>query len=164
MSADAKKMLIDTLGFVQHITRELVKEFPEGRLTFRACPTDNPVIWSVGHLASVNDWFSSLIDGQPVEFPKEWNTSCGYKSTPSAELSVYPEFAKVRAALDKSHARLIGAVRAQSSEDLAKPTQFESNGIAPTRADAAARAAWHEGWHGGQIAAVRKAVGLPSVM
>src|SRR5688572_13870056 len=147
MSADAnntKKVLIDTLEFVHQMTRGLLTGFPHEHLTHRAGVTDNPVIWSVGHLASVNDWFASLIDGKPVEFPAEWNTACGYKSTPSGDAAAYPEFATLNAALERAHARLIGAVRAQSSEDLAKPAQAESHGLAPTRADAAARAAWHE--------------------
>lgn len=164
MATDAKKVLIDTLEFVQQITRELIRGFPAEHLAYRAGPTDNPVIWSVGHLATVNDWFASLIDGKPAEFPQEWQSSCGYKSVPSGDLRAYPEFAKLVAVMERAQARLVGAVKAQSAEDLAKPTQAESHGIAPTRADAAARAAWHEGWHGGQIAGVRKALGLASVM
>lgn len=164
MAADAKKVLVDSLGFVQQVTRELLKGFPDQHLTHRSGPTDNPVIWTVGHLASVNDWFASLIDGKPVEFPAEWNGSCGYKSVPSGERGSYPEFAKMTAELDRAHGRLLGAVKAQSGEDLDKPCQAESHGLAATRADAAAKALWHEGWHGGQIAAIRKALGLPNVM
>ena len=164
MPSDAKKVLIDTLEFVHQITRELIKGFPQEHLAHRAGPTDNPVIWNVGHLATVNDWFASLIDGKPAEFPQEWQSSCGYKSVPSGDLATYPEFGKLAAVLERAHARLVAAVREETSESLGQPTRAESHGIAPTRADAAARAAWHEGWHGGQIAAVRKALGLKSVM
>ena len=114
MPSDTRKVLIDTLEFVQQVTVGLLKDFPEQHLTSRACPTDNPVIWSVGHLASVNDWFASLIDGRATEFPRAWQTACGYKSTPSGDIAAYPAFGELRATLERAHSRLVEAVRALS--------------------------------------------------
>ncbi len=164
MPADAKTLLVDTLEFVHKVTRDLLRDFPDDRLTHQPGPTDNHVMWTVGHLASVNDWFASLIDGKPVAFRTEWQPLFGYKSAPSTERGKYPAFDQVVVAMETSFARLLAAVRAQSGEDLAKACQAESHGLAPTRADAASRAAWHEGWHGGQIAGIRKGLGLGNVM
>jgi hypothetical protein len=163
-SPDTKKLLIDTLEFAHQVTKGMLKGFPDDKLTHQNCPTDNHVMWVVGHLASGHDWFASLIDGKPMEFPEAWQASVGYKSKPVSDHKAYPNFGDLSAAMEKAYARLLAAVKAQSSEDLAKPTHGESHGIAPTRADAAVRAAWHEGWHGGQIASARKSLGLASVM
>jgi hypothetical protein len=164
MPTDTRTLLIDTIQFVQKITRDLVEGFPAEHVLVRPCPTDNPVIWNVGHLASVNDWFASLIDGRAAEFPRAWQGVVGYMSTPGASAEGYPSYEDLLASLWRGHARLLEAVKRQSAEELGLPTQADSHGLAPTRADAAARAAWHEGWHGGQIAGIRKSLGLKNVM
>jgi hypothetical protein len=40
----------------------------------------------------------------------------------------------------------------------------DTGGMATQRLDVISRVAWHDGWHLGQIAALRRTLGLPSAM
>ena len=48
--------------------------------------------------------------------------------------------------------------------DMLKATVTDSHGFAKTRMDVLIRAAWHEGWHSGQLGSLRRALGLPTIM
>ena len=137
---------------------------PESASTFQTSPADNHVLWNIGHLATSYAWFTSLIDGRAVEVPAGYMQLFGYQSKPNPDRSVYPPLDEVRRAYSAAFKQLAGAVASQSEAELAMPTASDSGGFAKDRLDAIYKAAWHDGWHGGQISTIRRALALPSVM
>ncbi|CAG0964940.1 hypothetical protein PHYC_00930 [Phycisphaerales bacterium] len=138
--------------------------FADNQVTAQPTPTSNHLLWSFGHLAVSNAWFASLIDGAPIGVSDDWDKMFGMKSKPTSDPAAYPPFAEVQAAYAKSAERIEDAARSRTDADMVKPCASDSGGFCADKLDAIAKAAWHEGWHLGQIAELRKALGLPSAM
>jgi hypothetical protein len=150
--------------FAHKTTDKFASGFSDAQMTAMPCPTSNHVLWNLGHLAVSNAWFASMIDGAPVGVEESWDKMFGMNSKPVADASAYPSIADVRAMYQKTAERLEDAARARTDADLAQPPTGDSGGFLADRLDAVLKAAWHEGWHLGQIAECRKALGLPSAM
>jgi hypothetical protein len=150
--------------FAHSTTTKWATGFSDQQMVAQATPTSNHVLWCLGHLAISNAWFASMIDGAPIGFSDEWDKVFGMNSKPVSDASAYPPISEVWAAYHKSAERLEDAARARTDADLLKPPAGDSGGFLNDRLDAIYKAAWHEGWHLGQIAEARKAAGLPSAM
>ncbi len=155
---------VSNLRFARSILDGLFKGFPADKLTYQPAMTDNHVIWTLGHLAVTNQWFAGLLDGQPATLPGTYDQLFGYKSKPNPDLAVYPPLDEVQRHYEATFTRLIRAAESLRDEDLAVSCAAESGGFAKDKAEVLERAAWHEGWHGGQISSLRRSLGLPPVM
>lgn len=160
----AKARALDLLQWVHGMTNLLIDGVPESASTFQTSPADNHVLWNIGHLATSYAWFTSLINGRAVELPEGYMQLFGYQSKPNPDRSVYPPLEEVRRAYSAAFKQLASTVESQSDAELAMPTKTDSGGFAKDRLDAIYKAAWHDGWHGGQISTIRRALALPSVM
>lgn len=150
--------------FAHQTTTKFASGFADSQVTAQPSPTSNHLLWSLGHLAISNAWFASLIDGAPVGVSDEWDKLFGMKSKPVTDAAAYPPFAEVLSAYHKSAERIEDAARSRTDADMLKPCATDSGGFCSDKLDSVAKAAWHEGWHLGQIAELRKALGLPSAM
>lgn len=150
--------------FAHGTTTKWATGFSDEQMVAQPTPTSNHVLWCLGHLAISNAWFASMVDGAPIGFSDEWDKKFGMNSKPVSDAGAYPPVSEVWAAYHKSAERIEDAARARTDADLAKPPAGDSGGFLSDRLDSIYKAAWHEGWHLGQIAEVRKALGLPSAM
>lgn len=161
---DATRAAIDTLGWVHASTDKLIDHIPAAHALHQPCGTDNHMLWTVGHLAVTYCWFASLLDGKAIDIPAGYNERFGYGSKPVADAAVYPSLAEVRKQYDAAYTRMMNAVNRLKPADFGKPTVADSHGFAKTRLDVVLRAAWHDGWHSGQLSAIRRSLGLPPIM
>lgn len=148
----AHKMLADMAGGI-----------PDDRATSQLAGAYNHKLWTLGHLADSNQWFAWLIDGQPMTLPAEWNRLFGMGSTPQDDAAIYPPIADVRAAFEASVDRLCAAIEAHTDAELGGPPAGDGAGFVHDKLDSAFKAVWHYGWHLGQVAALRKGLGVPAL-
>ncbi len=125
---------------------------------------DNHLAWTLGHQALSRAWFASSISGQMPPIPEQYNALFGSKSSPSADPGLYPSLDELRRHYSASLHALIASAESLSDIDLVKPAHGDSGGWLTTRLDAILKAGWHEGWHGAQIATLRRGLGLPPLM
>lgn len=159
----ARQLAVENLKSARAMTEALLKDFPADKLTYQSHPSDNHALWMVGHLGTAYLFFAGLIDGKPYDAPERMNTLFGYGSKPTADREAYPELAEIEAFAKKAYGRLLAAAESLTAADeFAKPAGDAS--FVSSKVDAVMKAAWHEGWHGGQVAALRKALGLKNLM
>jgi len=147
-------------GWAHGITAKYAEPFNADNATRQPLPTSNHALWSLGHLAISNEWFASLIDGKPAGVTDAQDKLFGMGSSPNPSADAYPSFVEIKSMFDASATRMQAAVKGLSDEDLLAPCASDTGGFCTDKLDALLKAAWHEGWHLGQIAELRKAFGL----
>ncbi len=155
---------LELLTFAHGSTTALLADWPEDKLTFQPSPTDNHALWTIGHLAATYQWFTTLLDGTRAPLPDNYNALFGTGSKPVADPAAYPPAADVRAHFDRAYERLVDLAARIRPADAAKPTIGDSHGFCRDRADVLDKAAWHEGWHAGQLSSLRRALGLKGII
>lgn len=163
-STRARARAIANLKFTRSILDGLVKDFPAEHLTYQPAMTDNHLIWTLGHLAVTNQWFAGVLDGRPAVLPAEYDGLFGYKSKPNPDLAAYPPFEEVKRHHDMQFARLLRAAEALTDDDLTAGCADQTGGFCKDKGEILEKAAWHEGWHSGQVSALRRSLGLAPVM
>lgn len=153
---------ISTLEFARWYSGNLLKDFPEDKYTFQPSPTDNHAAWIVGHLAGTDAWIGEVLGFAGTNVPKDIREaySMGSKPSPTAAHTL----AQLRTIFDGSRAAFITYLKTADDATLNKSIKEETHGFATDAIDAALKLAWHEGFHFGQFASIRKALGLPNTM
>ena len=152
------------LNWVHGVTVKMTENWPADKETYQSSATENHLLWTIGHLAISNDWFRGLLKAGPSDVPEAYQKLFGAGSKPLPDRAAFPPIAELRAAFERTFAALAAAVGSLTEEDGLKPTLSETGGFCSDRADAVDKAIWHEGWHAGQLASLRKSLGLPSVI
>lgn len=155
---------IRVLKFAREVANGFFSGIPEDKLTYQSCPTDNHPLWVMGHLAATDAWFGGVMKIRGVTVPDEWQKLFGMGSTPSPDRSIYPPLAEIRERFDTNHQLIIEWFEGASEEELATPLSDQTSGYALDPVDFLLKAAWHEGWHMGQVATARRALGLPRII
>jgi hypothetical protein len=155
---------LNVIKFARETTSAFLAGIPDDMITWQASPTDNHPLWVMGHLASTDAWFAGVLGIAGVSVPDSWQPLFGMNSSPTADLAAYPPIAEVRALYDTNRQLLIEWLEGASEEQLATPLSEKTGGFALDPVDFLLKGAWHEGWHGGQIASARKALGLPRII
>lgn len=159
----ATRRSVNAAKFSHDVLTKLATEFPEDKAIFQTSPTDNHLLWHLGHLAMDYHWFAAAIDGKPAGVPAEDNTLFGMGSKPLPDAKAYPPLAELRRRYEAGWQRFITAAEALRDDDATKPIFGESSGFLKDRLDTVDKVAWHDGWHAGQISGLRKALGLKGV-
>lgn len=146
------------------MTGKLCAGFPEDQLTTQPSPTDNHLLWQIGHLATGYAWFASMFDGKSASLGDAFDKPFGYGSKPVSNISEYPDHATVRKVHDEQYQRLLKAAEALDDKAATAPLPKDAGTFASSKLDALLKCIWHEGWHQGQISSLRRALGLPSAM
>lgn len=121
---------------------------------------DNHLAWTLGHQAISRAWFASSLSGSMPQMPESYNGLFGMNSRPSTDPGMYPPLGELRAQYNAALQALLGALASLTDADLTSPAIGDSGGFLSTKLDTAVKAAWHEGWHGGQIATLRRGLGI----
>ncbi|MGH7242840.1 MAG: DinB family protein [Phycisphaerales bacterium] len=164
MSATANRdHALKSLAFAHSLTQKAIKDFPDSKLTYQQSPTDNHVLWTIGHLAATYAWFKSVFDGSMYPLPESYNALFSGGAKPVADHKHYPALAELKKNYDASYEAFVAAATKLTDADLAKAPAIDTGGFCNDKFDALDRAAWHEGWHCGQLCGVRKALSLPGL-
>jgi uncharacterized damage-inducible protein DinB len=155
---------IELFKWVHEMTGKLCAGFSEQQMLAQTCPSDNHLLWHIGHMATGYAFFAAMLDGKPSTLGEMYDKLFGWGSKPSGDYKTYPAHAEVRRIHDEQFNRMLRAAAAMSDADALGPTATDSGGFAKNKLDALQKCIWHEGWHQGQISSLRRALGLPGVM
>jgi len=149
----------DFVRFARKMIDDMIAGIPDERALDQAPGLPNHKLWTYGHLAVSNAWFASMIDGKPLGVPDSYNQLFGMTSKPTSDPSIYPPLMDVRQVYLDTFNRLAAAFNTLTDDQLTAPPAGDGAGFVNDKLDAAIKAAWHEGWHLGQISLLRKALG-----
>jgi len=135
----------------------------------------NHVAWCMGHLALTMNRFAERFDGKGLpesDFIKgdgragdaeRFDTeSVCVGSRPTDEPALYPSMARSRQVFENAIERISSAIEAMSQAQL---DELQPWGKGEFRvAELVARIMFHNGMHAGQLADLRRAMGLPGVI
>ena len=154
----------------------LVEDLSDSQCTESCGPgLENHPAWTIGHLVSGSDLLAQDL-GLERNLPEGWcelfeRRGPGDPRLPDSNLDIYPPMKELLAELEGQHRRVDRAWReklvdgGQSGEGLAAPMEWRFCDTLPTLADATLfLAVSHEAMHLGQLAAWRRAKGLPSAL
>jgi hypothetical protein len=152
------------LAFILAINDALVErsfqDVPDGDLWKRPTPQSNPMLWIFGHMVNTRAGLLRLVGGQAdLGWGDVFNRGAEVAGT-----SGYPARERI---IDVSHdvnAKLYAALATLSDADLAKPATRPFTPEVKTLGDQIAFLTMHDTYHVGQLAYVRKALGLPGVV
>lgn len=163
--ADVAKLhaAIDAARWTKSVTDKLVADVPEHQITHQVQGVPNHFLWTLGHLTTFYSWATGLLGGTPTPLDERFQQRFGYKSQPVNNASAYPSLDSVRRGRDQAFHAMIEAARALGVTDVDQPTAMDSHGFAKSRLDVLHKAAWHEGWHHGQLSLLRRDLGLPGL-
>lgn len=159
-----KQRAVNLLKFSRTMLLGVMKDWPADKVTFQNCPADNHLLWTLGHLCTGYAWFGGLLGADIPRLPDNYNTLFGFGSKPSPDAAAYPPLADVRAVFQATFDAFIAGAEKLSESDLLGPPSGDTGGFAADKLDLIERAAWHEGWHAGQLSTLRRCLGLPSTM
>ncbi len=152
------------LKFARKISMDILKDYPEDKFTWQTSPADNHPTWVLGHLAMTDVWFASNVGAAGTTAPAGWDKLFGGGTKPVNDPKKYPSAAEVKKVFDTNRAAVLNWFEGASEKDLALPLTEKTGGFMTDPVDGILKMAWHEGWHMGQVATLRKALGLPPVM
>jgi hypothetical protein len=144
-------------------TLKFLEGIPEDKYTFQPFSGANHVLWTLGHLAETDAYVTHALQGAEEEYKSEkYPDLFGMGSTPVPDPGKYPSPAKIKEYLSGCRKNLLAKLESMSEADLLKPATEEF--MAPDLMGTMFTLPWHEAMHGGQIVAVRKALGLKPLM
>lgn len=166
-------MLADAIEASRMLAERFFAGFDESNRTYQAPGMPNHFAWTLGHLAYVMSRAAEKFDGVgPAESDfvtaargdaKRFGIEGVAKdSTPTDDASAYPGDARCREVFARATARVAGAVRAASDEKLATTVKWGAGEM--TLASLASRMVFHNGMHAGQLAGLRRAMGMKGVL
>ncbi|MBW7906322.1 MAG: DinB family protein [Phycisphaerae bacterium] len=159
----AQQRSLGLLRFARGLLAGMLKDFPNDKLLAQPSPTDNHALWTMGHLAATYQWFLQTL-GDKGNVPDSYQGLFSFGTTPSPFVATYPPADEVRGHFEASFERFMQVAGAMPAKELMSPPAIDTGGFAATKLDVVERAAWHEGWHTGQVASLRRAFGLPRLM
>lgn len=157
----AGRRAIDAALYAHETLHFLIQDFPGEQRYFMPTPTDPHLLWQIGHLTTYYSWSIGLLGEKAPEITKPFNEAVGYKSVCRPDPGAYPSFDEVLAGHNLAWELLMAAAARQTASDLAKPLDASLASYAKDRLGAIERIAWHDGWHSGQVSAIRRALKLP---
>jgi len=154
----------------------LVSDLSEAQCTESAGPgLENHPAWTIGHLVTASDMLAEDL-GLARDLPEGWQELFERRGPGDARLPVtdrdtYPAMETLLAELERQHLRVESAWRERLSGQgpdgpkLDAPIEWRFHDALPTLNDAVGFfAVSHEAMHLGQLAAWRRARGLPSAL
>src|SRR5262245_59571916 len=127
--------------------------------TFQVHPACNHALWFVGHMATSDNFFLTLVAPEKAKQLPEFQSKFGMGSQPTSDPASYPDPESVLATMRERRQTLLEALDGLRDEDLAKKTPDGAPDFLPDVAAVFEMAIWHEGQHNGQLTVARRALG-----
>jgi uncharacterized damage-inducible protein DinB len=155
-----KQRLRRGLVNMRQMSERLLEDFksPE-QWTFQVHPACNHALWFVGHMATSDNFFLSLVAPDKSRQLPEFQSRFGMGSQPTNDPAAYPPPASVLATMRERRQTLLDVLDGLKDEDLAKKTPDGAPDFLPDVASVFELAIWHEGQHNGQLTVARRAMG-----
>lgn len=119
-----------------------------------------PLVWYLGHVAVTKDYFLELHAGQPSQLSEEHKARFGRGSDGSADFADGPSKDELLATLKAAQERIKTFVGGLKAEDLDREHEGEVfHPILQKLGSALNLVSVHDGYHAGQIAMIRRAMG-----
>lgn len=149
--------------FTHDTLNNFTKGFTREQATAQAPGNPNHLIWTLGHLTITYHWFANCVDGKGTKPPEGYEKLFNMGTKPTDNPSDYPSLEEVTAAFGEAVQRVTSAAETLTAETMFAPPAQDTGGWVTDRYDAVLKAAWHNGWHVGQLASLRKAMGMPAM-
>jgi hypothetical protein len=151
--------------------KALVKDLSEEQCTESGDPgLENHPAWTIGHLVTGSDMLAEDL-GLERDVPEDWRElferrGPGDPRLPEPERDAYPSMQALLAELGRQHVRVEREWREKLAQGgLDAPLEWRFGDALPALSDAVGFfAVSHEAMHLGQLAAWRRARGLPSAL
>jgi hypothetical protein len=168
MSTATSSTLFDTgkaaMDLARRCTLKMVDGIPPDELCHQPVPGAHHALWVLGHLACSDDYFATSLGGRESVIDPKWQELFGMGSKLIDDPSAYPSLGEVMTGLEGARQGVLEAFRAMDEQKLSSPTPDDWQAFAPTYAAVMASIAFHEGFHAGQLSAVRRSLGLGSAL
>jgi uncharacterized damage-inducible protein DinB len=155
---------LDAFTASRKIINGMFEGIPAEQFCYQPCAGMNHALWTMGHLATVDQYFLKHLAGQPETRFDEFRQMFFMKSKPLPSLSDYPPLADVRVYFDQARMELLEWLRSLDDEQLGQPLPEPLHSFQPNLAMLFGHLTWHEGFHAGQLSVVRKSLGIPPVI
>jgi hypothetical protein len=148
------------LEFARGYTKGLIDQTPTERWMHQPYAGANHVLWNVGHLGVSHHWVQCQVNPSVPPSDERWRKLFARGSTPNSDGDAYTSIAEVRAHYEREWDALLALLERLSDAELAAPVPKEASAAGKNKLGLLYFTAWHEGVHAGEIAAIRKALGL----
>ncbi len=152
------------LGFARYWTMSFLRGIPEDRYTWQPWAGANHVTWTLGHLMVTDNWILKTLGGADRDPDGRLAAIYGMGSRPEPDAARYLPPEELKRAMAAARQELLQFAEQMSEEELLRPNEGDLQRFAPDRVGMLYSLAWHEGMHGGQLTAIRKALGLPPII
>lgn len=154
--------VIALFEFVRWYTNNLLKDIPLSKYTHQPSPTDNHILWCLGHIAGTDAYLAGVVGATDVKVPDAIQKAFGMNSKPVATGN--PSAEEVRHAYESARAGILRWYKEAPESALNADYKSKSGDFFTDAIDGGFKIAWHEGFHAGQIANIRKALHMPPSM
>lgn len=148
----------------RQLTLDQLKDIPDDQLTRQLPGAPNHFIWVIGHLALTYDYFAQALGGKGPVAPAGYDTLFNFGSTPVGDRSKYPPLSEVLAYNEATFSAFRALAARMTEADLTAKALAGADSFLSHRLDAVLTAAWHEGWHAGQLSMLRRALGYKGTL
>jgi uncharacterized damage-inducible protein DinB len=163
MSHQTRDQILTAYDWTQTQLQKIFDAIPREQYLHQPFPGANHALWTMGHLATVDQFFLKSVAGRDAGLFERYSTLFFAKSTPSPSADTYPPIDTVREYFDSSRKAFRTWIESLDDERLAAPLPAEQQRFAPSVAGMLMRLLWHEGMHYGQLTVLRKSLGLAPV-
>ncbi|CAN5667206.1 hypothetical protein BH09PLA1_BH09PLA1_17540 [soil metagenome] len=175
MSTSSRQALLaEMLRQSRDLLHRYLRGFDETNRTRQATGLPNHLAWTLGHLAITMHRCAERIDARPLP-QGDFVTGDGrggdgnrfdteavcFGSTPTYDVAIYPSWPRCMEIFDSAIERLARAISEADDAKLDSKTKW-GNGETPLYA-LSGRMVFHNGTHCGQIADLRRALGMGSI-
>jgi uncharacterized damage-inducible protein DinB len=137
---------------------KMIEDIPPDMLCHQPVPGANHALWVLGHLACSDDFFATSLGNRESVIDESWSKLFGMGSKPVDDSSAYPPLEEVLDRLEQARESMLATFREMGQDKLQEPTPEAWRPFAPTFAATMASVAFHEGFHAGQLSAVRRSL------
>ena len=153
------QQLCAALRTARRMTLGLLADIPHEKWTWQLFEGQNHVAWTCLHLVLADDWGPTSVGQREKPFVDRWEALVS--AGPDPDPARWPSPDALLEMMAQAHARYLSCLEALTDDDLTRPTQGALAPFAPVFGCLVDSHVWHEGFHGGQIAVIRKALNLP---
>ncbi|MCB9858537.1 MAG: DinB family protein [Phycisphaerales bacterium] len=170
LSVETFDLIERALAFHLVYARQLVEDLTHEQMCSVPGPGhENHPAFTLGHLCTGADMTAEDV-GMKRDLPAGWQDlferrGPNDRRLPDAASADYPKKTELLAELERQHARIVDGLRRTTSERFGSLTKWRLGRWLPTQLDALLfMCVSHESMHLGQLAAWRRAMGLPAAM
>jgi uncharacterized damage-inducible protein DinB len=153
-------LILSAYDATQAQLNKIFDAIPPEQFLHQPFPGANHALWTMGHLATVDQYFLKSIAGRDGAIFEQNQAMFFAKSQPSPNASDYPPPASVRAYFDASRAEFRAWIDSLDDARLEAALPEKWQQFASSLAGMVLRLCWHEGMHYGQLTVIRKGLGL----